>query len=113
MSGWNPKKAGLPHRKLRVWTAAKALGLEIYRITERFPSDELYGLRAQLRRASVSVVSNVAEGAGRFLLMARGSFNEIDTHLEFAHELGYLEASSSSRSANTLIRRMRFLQRSS
>jgi four helix bundle protein len=83
-----------------VWQSAKKLALEVYRITARFPDDELYGLRSQLRRAAVSVPSNISEGAARnsnadflrFLYTARGSINEVDTQLEIADELDYLAA---------------------
>ncbi|MFZ3210238.1 MAG: four helix bundle protein [Terriglobales bacterium] len=86
------------YRDLLVWQKAKGLAVEIYRHTERFPSSETYGLRNQLRRAGVSVASNIAEGQGRltkgefrqFLGHARGSVLEIDTQLAIAFELGYL-----------------------
>lgn len=72
---------------------------EIYRATRRFPREELYGLTSQLRRAAVSVPSNIAEGQARlsprefhhFLTQARGSLAELETQLQLAHELGYLE----------------------
>ena len=86
------------YRDLVVWQKAKGLAVEIYRHTEHFPSSETYGLTAQLRRAGVSVASNIAEGQGRltkgefrqFLGHARGSVLEIDTQLEIAFELHYL-----------------------
>ena len=86
------------YRNLIVWQKAKVLAVEIYRHTERFPPSELYGLRSQLRRAGVSVASNIAEGQGRltkgefrqFLGLARGSVLEIDTQLAIALELRYL-----------------------
>ncbi|MCD6680440.1 MAG: four helix bundle protein [Burkholderiaceae bacterium] len=70
----------------------------IYRITRDFPSSELYGLTGQLRRAAVSVPSNIAEGYGRgstrellrFLAISAGSLNELDTLVELAQRLGYL-----------------------
>jgi len=86
------------YRDLVVWQKAKGLAVEIYRHTEHFPSSETYGLTVQLRRAGVSVASNIAEGQGRltkgefrqFLGHARGSVLEIDTQLEIAFELHYL-----------------------
>ncbi len=86
------------YRDLIVWQKAKGFAVEIYRCTERFPSSEIYSLRAQLRRAGISVVSNIAEGQGRltkgefrqFLGHARGSLLEVETQLEIACELHYL-----------------------
>ena len=71
--------------------------LAIYRLTVGFPKEELYGLTSQIRRAGVSVASNIAEGYGRmstgeykqFLGMARGSNSEVQTQLVIARELGY------------------------
>jgi four helix bundle protein len=71
---------------------------DLYRLTASFPPVETYGLSAQIRRAAVSVPSNIAEGAARatkrefayFLSVARGSLSEIDTQLEIARRLGYL-----------------------
>jgi four helix bundle protein len=86
------------HQKLDVWRDAMTLVEVIYRLTAAFPSDEKFGLTAQLRRAAVSVPSNIAEGAARtsrteyvrFLSIARGSLAEIDTQIEIARRLGYL-----------------------
>lgn len=74
--------------------------MDVYRLSEQFPNNEIYGLTAQLRRAAVSVPSNIAEGQGRltkgefiqFLGQARGSLLEILTQLEIAVDLGYLNA---------------------
>lgn len=78
-------------RRLRSWQ------IDVYRATEGFPKSELYGLTSQMRRAAVSVASNVAEGQGRltpgefqhFLGNSRGSLLELETQLDIAHELGY------------------------
>ena len=86
------------YRSLTVWQKAMDMVTEIYRLTQRFPKEEVYGLTSQLRRAAVSVPSNIAEGQGRltrgefrqFLGHAKGSLAEIDTQLLIAHELGYL-----------------------
>jgi four helix bundle protein len=85
-------------RELRVWQKSKSLAVEIYNLTSRgaFPGD--FGLRDQIRRAAVSVPSNIAEGdernsnkdAVRFLYIAKGSLAELVTQLEIAHEIGYL-----------------------
>jgi len=78
---------------------AKALALEIYACTRKFPKDEVYGLSAQMRRAAISIPSNIAEGKGRhshkelvqFLYRARGSLLELETQLSIAYELEYLD----------------------
>jgi four helix bundle protein len=90
--------AGSSFRDLRVWQQAMKLTTEIYRCTDQFPKHELYGLSQQIRRAAVSVPSNIAEGKGhrsnkefvRFLLHARGLLLEIQTQLLIAEELQYL-----------------------
>ena len=87
------------YRDLRVWNTAISLALEIYRITQSFPQSERFGLTAQLRRAAVSVPSNIAEGHARstrgeykhFLSIARGSVAEMEVQLTLAKELGYLQ----------------------
>jgi four helix bundle protein len=88
------------YRELLVWQKAKALAVQIYQATEGFPKAETYGLTSQIRRAAVSVASNIAEGQGRltsgeflhFLGQARGSLLELDTQLAIALDLGYLKA---------------------
>jgi four helix bundle protein len=85
-------------RDLRVWQEAMKLTTEIYRSTTAFPKHELYGLSQQIRRAAVSVPSNIAEGKGHrsnkefvhFLLHARGSLLELQTQLLIAEELQYI-----------------------
>ena len=86
---------------LEVWQAAMDLAEDIYRITKTFPKEETYALTIQLRRAAVSVPSNIAEGKGRssgkelaqFLCHSRGSLFEIETQINLARRLGYLDAS--------------------
>jgi four helix bundle protein len=88
------------YRELFVWQKAKALAVHAYRASETFPRTETYGLTSQIRRAAVSVASNIAEGQGRltrgeflhFLGQARGSLLELDTQLEIALDLNYLNA---------------------
>jgi four helix bundle protein len=83
---------------LRIWQEAMDLTVEIYRVTGGFPRNETYGLASQMRRAAVSVPSNIAEGKGhrsdpefvRFLLHARGSLLELQTQLLIARRLQYL-----------------------
>lgn len=85
-------------RDLNVWTKAHTLTLDVYRATGIFPKAELYGLTSQLRRASVSIEANLAEGCGRrsnnefarFLHIAMGSATETECHLMIAHDLGFL-----------------------
>lgn len=90
------------HRDLVAWQKGIELGLEVYRLTTSFPDTERFGLVTQLRRAGVSISSNIAEGYGRgttvdyvrFLRTARGSLYEIDTQMLFASRLGYLTESA-------------------
>ena len=87
------------YRELLVWQKAKTLSVEIYRATEQFPRTETYGLTSQIRRAGISVASNIAEGQGRltlgeflhFLGQARGSLLELETQLAIAVDLNYLK----------------------
>jgi four helix bundle protein len=93
-------------RDLKVWQQSMELVDEVYRLTRAFPTEEVYGLSAQMRRSAVSIPSNIAEGRGRFsskelvqfLYHARGSLLELETQLEIATRLGYLEASQAERS---------------
>lgn len=85
------------YQQLIVWQKAMLLVSEIYRLTQGFPDNEKFGLTSQLRRAAVSVPSNIAEGSGRgsdkdfcrFLYQARGSLTEIETQLLIAQQLGF------------------------
>ncbi|HLW84673.1 MAG TPA: four helix bundle protein [Candidatus Sulfotelmatobacter sp.] len=85
---------------LEVWQAAMDLAINIYRFTKNFPKEETYGLTSQLRRAAVSVPSNIAEGKGRssdkdlvhFLGNSRGSLFEIETQATIASRLGYVSS---------------------
>jgi four helix bundle protein len=85
------------YRDLKVWQRAIEMTLAIYRVTTDFPKEEIFGLTGQVRRAGVSVASNIAEGYGRgskgeyrqFLAMARGSNLEVQTQLFLATKLGY------------------------
>jgi four helix bundle protein len=84
---------------LNVWKQAMALVKRVYEITSRFPDSEIYGLTNQVRRAAVSIPSNIAEGAARsgdreflkFLFIARGSLSELETQVLIAKELEYLK----------------------
>jgi four helix bundle protein len=87
------------YRDLVAWKKSMALVANVYRCTQAFPKAEIYGLAVQLRRAAVSVPSNIAEGQGRistgefkqFLGHARGSLLEIETQISIAQDLGYLQ----------------------
>ena len=86
---------------------------EVYRLTATFPKEEQYGLVSQMRRAAISVPSNLAEGAARdgqkefahFLSIARGSISELDTQYQIAIRLGYLTEAEGNALMNTLIER--------
>lgn len=90
------------YRDLEVWQKAMDLVVECYRIAERFPRTETYGLTSQLQRAAVSVPANIAEGHGRshtkeylnHLSIACGTLMEVETHLQIAGRLSYLDNSS-------------------
>lgn len=85
-------------KDLRVWKHAYELTLAVYQITKKFPKDELYGIVSQMRRASVSTVSNIAEGYSRkgrleyiqFLSIAYSSLSELETQILLAKDLKYL-----------------------
>ena len=87
-----------PHQKLDLWTRAIEFVLAIYKLTERFPTEEKFGLTSQMRRASVSIAANISEGAARtsvkefmqFLSHSQGSASEVDTELIIAARLGYV-----------------------
>ena len=88
------------HEKLRVWQSAMELAVATYRVTQRFPGVEQFGLIAQMRRSAVSIPSNIAEGYGRgteadrlrFLYIARGSLLELETQAALGGRLCYPEA---------------------
>lgn len=88
------------YKDLQVWQKAYQLCLEIYKATGEFPKHELYGITTQLRRAAVSIASNIAEGYGRkttkeyiqFLYVAYGSICELETQVLLSGDLGYLSS---------------------
>lgn len=113
------------YRDLIVWQKAADLVQESYMQAGRFPSEERYGLVAQIRRAAVSITGNIAEGHGRqqrrdywqFLSIARGSLAELESHFDVAERLGYVSgeklerlrglADEVSRMLATLLRKIR------
>ena len=86
-------------KELQVWQKAYQFCLEIYKVTKTFPNEEKYGLTSQIRRAAISIPSNIAEGYGRkssgeyiqFLYVAYGSNCELETQLLLSGDLGYIE----------------------
>jgi len=92
------------HKDLIVWKKSIDFVTKIYKETSDFPKEEIYGLVSQLRRASVSVPSNIAEGASRqsdkeflrFLYIARASGSEIETQLLISENLGYIKTTQKS-----------------
>ena len=92
------------YRRLVVWQRAMQLVLAVYDASRAFPAEEKFGLQSQIRRAAVSVPSNIAEGDGRggkqdqrrFLLTARGSLMEVETQILIAEALGYVSAEQSA-----------------
>jgi four helix bundle protein len=86
-------------RDLKVWTKAHELALAVYRATLSFPKEEMYGLTSQIRRASVSVPTNIAEGCGRgsdadlarFLQIAMGSASEVEYLLLLSRDLKFMD----------------------
>lgn len=89
------------YKELIVWQKSMKMDKEIYGLTSRFPDEEKFGLISQMRRAAVSVPSNIAEGWGRsttgsyiqFLRISRGSLYELETQLELSKNLGYVNES--------------------
>lgn len=103
-------------KKLDIWKRSRVLVKEIYLVTKSFPREELFGLVSQMRRSSVSIPSNIAEGCGRgtdkqlgqFLDIAVGSNCELETQVYLANDLNLINAETRDRLANELseIRRM-------
>ncbi|PKN75795.1 MAG: four helix bundle protein [Candidatus Cloacimonetes bacterium HGW-Cloacimonetes-2] len=89
----------MTYRDLDVWKLSLHFVSDVYKLTANFPKHEVYGLSSQLQRAAVSIPSNIAEGSGRkstkefvqFLYIAKGSLLEIETQLEIAKILNYIE----------------------
>jgi len=103
-------------KKIKIWQKAHYLILDIYKITQRFPKEELYGLTSQIRRGASSIPANIAEGCGRsgdaelarFLQIAMGSASELEYHLLLAHDLELLTSQSFQTLSNdvTEVKRM-------
>jgi four helix bundle protein len=105
-------------KELKVWQRSKTLAIEIYKATNGFPKQEMFGLTQQIRKSAVSVPSNIAEGCGRgtdrelirFLDIAQGSAFELETQLIIAADLGFLNESSSDRLAGELSEIQRMIE---
>lgn len=86
------------YKELIIWQKGIRLVVLVYKLTEKFPRDEIYALTSQIKRASVSIPSNIAEGFGRrtdksfshFLNISRGSLNELETQIFIAKELNFI-----------------------
>ncbi len=99
------------HKDLEVWKNSMELVVAIYDLTKGFPKDELYGLVSQMRRAAISIPSNIAEGAGRhhdkefqqFLYVAMGSVAELETQLFLSQRLEYVKSDEMELLSNMLI----------
>ena len=91
------------YRNLRVWHKAHVLALNVYQVTEQYPKKEMFGLTSQMRRAAVSIASNIAEGYGRssekdflrFLQMASGPACELECQLLLSRDLAYIKQKGS------------------
>ena len=104
-------------KDLKIWKKAHQLTLAIYKATQGFPKEELYGLTGQIRRASSSIPANIAEGCGRsgdaelgrFLHIAMGSASELEYHLLLAHDLALLHDRTYESLSNDVIEVKRML----
>ena len=88
-----------PHKRLKAWQLGMNIAVDVYKLTEKFPAEERFGLVSQMRKSGVSIPSNIAEGAARkskkefvnFLYVSVGSVAELDTQLELAKRLEFLD----------------------
>jgi four helix bundle protein len=98
-------------RNLKVWEKAHVLTLDVYKSSQGFPRDELYGLTSQMRRSSTSIGTNIAEGCcrkgdvelGRFLQIAMGSASELEYHLLLARDLEIMKSLDYQRLSSEVI----------
>ena len=104
-------------RNLKVWEKAHSLTLDVYKVTKLLPREAIYGLTSQIRKASVSIGANIAEGAcrngdaefARFLQMAAGSASEVEYHLLLARDMELLKIPEYQRLSNKVIEVKRML----
>jgi four helix bundle protein len=86
------------YNKIKAWQLADELAIKIYKLTQKFPRDKVFGLTSQMRRAAVSVPANIVEGSARqyqkeylqFLYISMGSLAELGYYIRFSYEIGYL-----------------------
>lgn len=104
----------MTHKNLQLYQCSLDLVTNVYKLTESFPRNEEFGLTSQIRRASVSIPSNIAEGASRhstkdfirFLNISSGSLSEVETQLEIAERLNYIKIQEDLKNQITSIRKM-------
>lgn len=95
------------YKKLSVWQSAMNLAVLVYQLTQNFPKSEMFNLVDQMRRAAVSIASNIAEGRSRgtdaefvhFLYVSRGSCTELETQILLSNRLGYLTEDTSEKAS--------------
>lgn len=100
-----------PHKRLKAWQLGMDIAVDVYKLTEHFPPEERFGLVSQMRKSGVSIPSNVAEGAARkskkefvnFLHISSGSLAELDTQLELAKRLEFVDGETFNRLDEKLI----------
>jgi len=105
------------HKDLTVWQKSMELVVEIYKISRNYPKDEVFGLVSQMRRAAISIPSNIAEGFGRsydketlrFLSTALGSASELETQILISIDLGYIDLDESVKIKNQIEEVIRML----
>lgn len=106
-------------QQLVVWHLSMDIAEDVYEVTRRFPKSELYGLRVQMRRAAISISSNIAEGAvrrtnpdfRRFLFIAKGSAAELETQLLLAERFGYVDSDEDESLRDNIDKCQRMLMR--
>lgn len=105
------------YTQMEVWKKARVLVFEIYKLTAKFPKEEMYGLTSQMRRAAVSIPSNIAEGCGRqykketiqFQYISRGSQYELETELYLSYDLGFISEADLNKALDLLMEGRRLL----
>lgn len=105
------------YKKLTVWEKSYTFGIAVYKITNTFPKEEIYGLTSQIRRSAISIPSNIAEGARRstekdfrsFLYISYGSGAELEVQIMFAKDLGYISKEESIKLLDELSEIMKML----
>lgn len=107
-----------PHKQLNIWEEIMKLIEDIYKVTKIYPREEIYGIVSQMRRAAISIASNVAEGCARkgnqekihFFVISRGSLSELDAQLEISLRLNFIDRDGFFKINERLERVSRMLQ---